>query len=52
MAFNVLSVSELIAVLTLYCILFCPLFCWVLCGRSFLSQFATLLVQGTRPWLD
>jgi hypothetical protein len=31
MAANVLSVSELIAVLTIYCLLFCPLFCWVLC---------------------
>jgi len=37
MASDTLLVTELIAVVALYCVLFCPILCWVITGSSSLT---------------
>ena len=33
MSANIITTTELIAVISLYCIAFCPVLCWILGGK-------------------
>jgi hypothetical protein len=45
MSSNILTVTELIAVLTAYCAAFCPILCWVIRGSAPLEK--SLVVPTT-----
>ena len=53
MASEVFTITELFAVLTIYCIVFCPILCWAITGSMPVKHPPALrVVKGQLPRLS